>query len=429
MRLPGLARRAGWGVADQVISSLVNFGLGIAVARVGTLEEFGAYGLAFAAYLVAINLTRPASMEPLIIRFSSGAPEAWRRAFAEATGALVVVGAGIGIVAIILGVVLGGFTGAVFVLLGLGLPGLTLQDGWRLGFFAERRGRAAFFNDLTWAVVLFGAIGVMSATDSITAFGVIAAWVIGGNLAAILGFVQAATRPRPASTRVWWRAQRDLGRPLVAEHVVTNVTSELTPFGIGLVTDIGAVGALRGAQLLLGPFNVLFQAISLVALPEAVRIAERSRRRLRGAAVVFSASLASGVLAVGLVVLALPEPMGVALLGETWAATREVMLPYTMVSVGMMAAAGPSVGLRAMGAGREILSVGIVRSVLTLVGAMIGAEYGGAPSAAAGMAVGTWIGTTFAWFRFLHVVDQPPVDQPPADPAVGGSADSAPAAA
>ena len=232
MRLPGLARRAGWGVADQVISSLVNFGLGIAVARVGTLEEFGAYGLAFAAYLVAINLTRPASMEPLIIRFSSGASAAWRRAFAEATGALVVVGAGIGIVAIVLGVVLGGFTGAVFVLLGLGLPGLTLQDGWRLGFFAERRGRAAFFNDLTWAVVLFGAIGVMSATGNITAFGVIAAWVIGGNLAAILGFVQAATRPRPGSTRVWWRAQRDLGRPLVAEHVVTNVTSELTPFGM-----------------------------------------------------------------------------------------------------------------------------------------------------------------------------------------------------
>ncbi len=323
-------------------------------------------------------------------------------------------------VSIGLGVLVGGFTGAVFVLLGMGLPGLTLQDGWRLGFFAERRGRAAFLNDLAWAVVLFGGIAVMVAVDNVTAFGVIAAWVIGGNVAAAFGFVQAATRPRPGATRTWWRAQRDLGRPLVAEHIVTNVTSELTPFGIGLVTDLGAVGALRGAQLLLGPFNVLFQAIGLVALPEAVRIAGQSRARLRGAAVVFSASLALGVLAVGLLVLALPEPMGVALLGETWAATREVMLPYTLVSVGLMAAAGPSVGLRALGAGREILSVGIVRSVLTLVGAIVGAEYGGAPAAAAGMAVGTWIGAGWSWFRFLHVVDQPP-----ADPAVGGPADSA----
>jgi hypothetical protein len=86
-----------------------------------------------------------------------------------------------------------------------------------------------------------------------------------------------------------------------------------------------------------------------------------------------------------------------------------------------MAAAGPSVGLRAMGAGREILAVGIVRSVLTLIGAMVGAEYGGAPTAAAGMAIGTWIGAGFSWFRFLHVVDRPP-----ADPAVGGSPDGSP---
>ena len=41
-------RRAGWGVADQALSSLTNFGLAVVLARGLTAEGFGAASITFA---------------------------------------------------------------------------------------------------------------------------------------------------------------------------------------------------------------------------------------------------------------------------------------------------------------------------------------------------------------------------------------------
>ena len=66
-----VAGRAGWGLIDQVFSSLTNFALGIVVARTVPIAEFGAFSLAFAAYLLAVNMTRAFPMQPLAIRYSA----------------------------------------------------------------------------------------------------------------------------------------------------------------------------------------------------------------------------------------------------------------------------------------------------------------------------------------------------------------------
>jgi len=59
--MPGViqaARRLGWGVADQGISSLSNFALGLFVARSIGASGFGAFALAFITYTVVINAAR-----------------------------------------------------------------------------------------------------------------------------------------------------------------------------------------------------------------------------------------------------------------------------------------------------------------------------------------------------------------------------------
>ena len=49
-----VVRQLGWGVADQAMSSLTNFGIGIYVARSLGIQEFGAFSLAFATYLIVL---------------------------------------------------------------------------------------------------------------------------------------------------------------------------------------------------------------------------------------------------------------------------------------------------------------------------------------------------------------------------------------
>src|SRR5271163_2483268 len=77
-----------------------------------------------------------------------------------------------------------------------------------------------------------------------------------GLVAAVFGSWQIRLVPRAAGVAGWLRN------------------------GLGVITGLAAVGAVRGAQLLLGPFQALRMGIGLMAVPEATRVLTRSRRRL-----------------------------------------------------------------------------------------------------------------------------------------------------
>jgi hypothetical protein len=80
-RLRGDAiRRLGWGVADQVVSSVTNFAVSIYVVRTLGAVQFGAFGLAYVTYGFALNASRGLATDPLMVRFSGTDLPTWRRA-------------------------------------------------------------------------------------------------------------------------------------------------------------------------------------------------------------------------------------------------------------------------------------------------------------------------------------------------------------
>src|SRR5215208_7009906 len=85
-------RRLGWGVADQGISSLSNFALGLFVARSYGASNFGAFTLAFITYTVVINAARGLATDPLLVRYSGKVSRRWHSATSAATGTALVVG-------------------------------------------------------------------------------------------------------------------------------------------------------------------------------------------------------------------------------------------------------------------------------------------------------------------------------------------------
>ena len=76
-RLAGPAGRAGWGLADQALSSLSNLAVGVVVARSSTVADFGVYALAFGGYTIALNVSRAVSTEPLAVRYSGDRSPEW----------------------------------------------------------------------------------------------------------------------------------------------------------------------------------------------------------------------------------------------------------------------------------------------------------------------------------------------------------------
>lgn len=272
--------RLGWGVADQGISSLSNFALGIFVARTFGANDFGAFTLAFVTYTVVINAARGLATDPLLVRFSGDISRQWRSATSSSAGTALAVGLGVGVLCVVVGLFLPDPVGPVFVALGIGLPGLALQDSFRFAFFACGRGSYAFFNDLFWTVLLVAALfglhqqGAGNSARCLLVFGGTA------TLAAVLGAVQARTLPRPLRAASWLRTHSDLSVRYLIENVSSSGASQVRYFVLGAVTSLAAAGYVRASEILMGPFIVVLAGLSQVAVPEASRVFRRNSRRL-----------------------------------------------------------------------------------------------------------------------------------------------------
>ncbi|MEV6669036.1 hypothetical protein, partial [Streptomyces sp. NPDC051162] len=273
-----MAGRLSWGLADQAASSLSNFVVGIYVARSLGLAAFGVFSLAWVTYGVVLSVSRGLATDPLVVRFS-GVPDAsWRGAVARSSGTALGVGAAIGAVCLVAGLALGGRVGPAFACLGVVLPGLLLQDAWRYSFFAAGTGRKAFVNDLVWGVALVPAMVVAARAGSVAAF--VLAWGASAAVAGAYGCLQSGIRPRPAGARDWLREHRDLGYRYLVENVCTSGASQLRAYGLGAIVGVSAVGVVRGAELLLGPFMAVLMGLSLVTVAEAARVLRRAPHRL-----------------------------------------------------------------------------------------------------------------------------------------------------
>ena len=395
-----VGRRVGWGIADQTASSLTNFALGIVVASQTTTASFGAFSLAFVTYLLVLNVGRAIVTLPLMIRYSgldAGVPHDAVRA---GSGTGLAVGVASGVVCVGVGIVVGGPFGAALFGLGIGLPGLILQDTWRFAFFAGGRDRSAFVNDIVWVAVLVPAFAVLIANGARDAMPFIVAWGGAASVAAGAGVVQSGVIPDPTRAMAWVRRHSDFIPQFTLETGARMGSSQLTYYVIGLVGGLVVVGAIRAGELVLGAFNVLFQGIHLIALPEGARLLRQSRGDLVRWAILLSAVLSAAAAAFGIACLLIPDWAGQAALGESWTPARMVLPVLVLSLVGYVVASGAGVGLRALGAANRLLRVSVLTSMVTLAAGFAGVQLGAAAGAAWGLAVGSWFGAVISWVEF-----------------------------
>jgi O-antigen/teichoic acid export membrane protein len=379
-------RRLGWGVADQGISSLSNFALGLFVARSFGASNFGAFTLAYITYTFVINAARGLATDPLLVRYSGDATRRWRRATSAATGTALLVGVVAGALSIVAGLLLPDPVGPVFVALGIGLPGLVLQDSWRFTFFASGRGFSAFINDLFWTVLLVLALFVMhssgdgSAARCLLVFGGTAA------LAAVLGAVQARVLPRPI--RVWWwlRAHYQISVRYLVENLTMSGASQVRSYVLGAAAGLAAVGYVRASEILMGPFLVILMGISQVAVPEASRVFHRNSGRLARFCFILGGSQAASAVMWGLILITIfPLGPGPALLKELWMPTAQLLPAITLTVAAASFTTAATAGLRAMGVARRSLRAQLTGSAAYAIAGATGAILGGALGASWGV--------------------------------------------
>jgi O-antigen/teichoic acid export membrane protein len=394
----------GGAITDQVLSSVTNFVLGLVVARTLGPTRYGAFTLAYATYIIVLGVSRSMNTDALMVRYSASSHEDWRVATAAAAGGATSTGIVAGVLAIVIGAFFGGITGIALIAMGVMMPGLMLQDSWRMAFFAAGRPSRAVLNDLVWVVAMAGALAVLFATGHATLLSLTLAWGGAATLAAVVGFFQARTGWLRLNPTAWWRAHRDLGPRFLAEFGSTGALTQLTFYMIGFLAGLRALGSIRAATLVIGPFYVLLQGGTAFGVAESARILTRGRAALYRASCIFSLTLGAAACAWGVTAWRLPDSVGTKILGASWQAGRSVLVPVIVYMVASGLAIGANTGFRALAAARESLRTQLVVGSSILIGGVIGAATAGARGAAWGMAVANLFGTALRWWVYRRVV-------------------------
>lgn len=413
------AARAAWSLGDQALSSLTNAALSIFIAVVTSAEGYGYFAVAFTVYTFLLGTCRALVNQPYVMRWPGAPEDEATRAAAAGTGLALLVGLACAAVGVPVALLLVPGAGpAVATMCGL-LPLLLVQDVWRSVFIARQRPKSAVANDALWTVLQFSALGVAVAAGVRDPVPLVAVWAAGGWVAAVVAVAQARVRPAVGAALGYARRTLDLSRYLVAEWLTVLGAAQvalLLVAGIGSALD---VGALRGAQTLLGPLNILGIGAFGFLVPELARRPWLAARRLRLVALGTSAVLGVVNLAWGAVLLVLPDAAGAALLGSTWPSARETILAMTLWSTGIALATGPIVVIRSRGRPRDSYLVNLLLGALLLVGAPVGLVLGGAAGAAWGFAIATLLTAPLFGLAMERVLRTPAPPAQPAPPAGG----------
>jgi O-antigen/teichoic acid export membrane protein len=399
-----LGSRIGWNICDQALSSLTNAALSILIARAVTQDAFGAFALCFTIYAIVVGVSRGLVSEPLTVRYGDASPEVFDRARRGAAGSALAVGVLVGLVLLALASTQSELVREPLAALALCMPGLLLQDAIRYAFITQGNPRRAAANDFVWAVLQLVAVAWLLYKDTSSAGPFVLAWGGAAIAAALYGIGQTRAMPAVGSAARWIWEQIHLSRFFVAEYLTVLGSLQVALLLVGAIAGVDAVGAIRGATVVLGPLNILMFGAFAFSIPELVRRRELPLKRHVQLAASISGTLVAAVAVWATLMLVLPTSVGVDLLGDTWHGARSVLAPVAVTFAGIAACLGPLCTLRAFGAARESFLVGVLVASLLLVLGTIGVVIDEARGAAIGFAIAQWIAVPVIWHRMIKVV-------------------------
>lgn len=281
--LSGVGSRSGiWALGDQALVSGANFAAGVLLARGLGLQAFGAYVVVQVYLLYANSFQGALVVSPMLTEVPRASEVAIRRMLNGFFGYALIV-----CVATLVGVHLLAYVlGHWFDALALGelatplaflMVAFQLQDWLRRAFYVRSASREVLWSDvIAYGGQLIALLGLLHA-GRLTPASALWAMTCSFGASAFLSMVVLRCWPDFRSTRDVLRANWRSSRDYLASWQLQWVASQgVILIGTGVI-GTQAAGAIRAAQNLLGPLNVLFQWMDNV-IPVRAALHQRDRQ-------------------------------------------------------------------------------------------------------------------------------------------------------
>jgi O-antigen/teichoic acid export membrane protein len=270
-----LSIRFGVTAADQCLSSLSNFAVGLAAARVAGAAGLGVYALVYAVWLVLASMHRSLITDPMAIENDLHQPDAARRVRAGLAAELwlgLAAAVGFAVTGVVMLAVGQHQFGLGFLCLSPWLPCLLAQDYWRWVGFMSAKPKKSLVNDIVFDAIQATVFVLLLVAGVHTSMVAVWAWGVGAAGGALFGLFQFKVRPSlRGGVELLVRRWR-LSRWLVAGNLTSTATNQSTAVLTGAFLGPTGIGGLKAAtSLMAGPALVLVQATGSIGLPEASR--------------------------------------------------------------------------------------------------------------------------------------------------------------
>ncbi|HET9481872.1 MAG TPA: hypothetical protein VFP98_08960 [Candidatus Polarisedimenticolia bacterium] len=359
------ARAGAFGIADQVLLSLGNLAVGLALARELPASAFGVYVVAFAVLLMGLSVQVALVTDPLVIFGSTRSGTAQSRYFASLIRVQALIAAGL---AALLGAVgfgwwAAGGGGSEFppALFGVAIAIVPLQIQWffRAVFFARLRPAAVFWNDLLCIGLRLVALGGLIAAGRLSAFSAF--------LAAGLGALVASAVAAPLCRDLFvsgfeplrgiWGEHWRYGRWLLATSGAYWCSGQAPALLASSLLSPVAAAVIKACQFMVAPLNVTLNGLDGVLAPRAARVhAGEGPAGLARFCRVFAGLAAAGALVYCAALLPLaPAIMDVVFKGRY--SGRTAIVAVLMLDAVLSAAArAPVLRLKVLGETRRVFA-------------------------------------------------------------------------
>lgn len=370
-RYAGAGQTAVLTLADQLVSSATNFGVGVLIARAGGASALGAFGIAFLVWLAAVGVNRALVTEPMTVGDGTDSGGARLREGMASTLLLGLGWAGLLLLAWA-GLLLAGHNVVALLAMAPWMPSLLAQDYWRCTSFRLHRADRALVSDVVFAVAQGSVTFVLFALDVHSVAAYLASWGIGGTAGAVVGMAIARVGPVTCGGLTHLRALWARSRWFLADFGTAFVSDQGCLLLLPLLIGTAQFGIYRAGVSLIGPAVIVFLAGGNFGLPQTVR---RLRERGMPGLMSYTSRLSLTVLGLtsaycGLVAV-LAEPMLQLVYGANFtgaaAITELVAAQYVLFAIGF----GCGVALKAAGHMRQLWTMRMISAVVSITGVIV----------------------------------------------------------
>lgn len=388
-------------VVDQAVASAASFLIVLVAARLLGVEEFGAFSVVFILYTIVLGAVQAYIGQELTLATGTRAELIGRSWTACKTAAIL---------SLPIAVMTAGFAlfldevRAPLLVLAIGLPVFVVHETVRFSMALVKAMHTALLIDVLRVALVTVGVAAVVFTDGLpepTAGVIFALWAV-ATAASLLPLVGVAREASRLARRLPWHAvfSRDyLGNRFIAEFAAVRASSQALTIFLGVLAGLAATGALRAASTLFGPINMLLSAVIAFAVPV---LRERPRAGRAAAVVTLTTALAllSLVFTVALVVM--PDAWGEALLGETWAGTKAMLVPVGVQTIGLAVSTVMVVGIRMIDP-NSTLAIRLIGSALTVVFFAAGYGLWSVQGAVWGLCLASWTQSLMLLIRYARL--------------------------